>query len=248
MRVILFSLFVLILDQVTKLLVKGIKIPLLGIAWKGMDYGTSISLIGNFFKLTFIENPGMAFGLEIGGKLMLSVFTIFATLLIIYFIYKNRHESFYLRLSLAFILGGAAGNLIDRVFYGYFYGYAPLFYGKVVDFFHLDIPDFKLFGKNFYTWPIFNVADIAVTAGFLMILFGYRKIFRTKEDVSNEKSLSPVGGELIPGNSGELNADVLNSEVNGNSAVTRNTSESEVQESITDSDAIHGSKKESAAG
>jgi hypothetical protein len=73
-------------------------------------------------------------GIQIGGKLFLSLFTIFATILLLIFLYKNRHESFFLRLALAFILGGAVGNLIDRIFYGKIYGYAPYFYGKVVDF------------------------------------------------------------------------------------------------------------------
>lgn len=123
----------------------------------------------------------MAFGIEFGGQLTRSIFTIIATLIIIYFIYKNRKGSIYLRLSLALILGGAVGNLIDRLFYGIFFGYAPIFYGKVVDFLHFDIPDFNIFGKHFYTWPIFNIADMAVTAGFLMILFGYNKLFKQKE-------------------------------------------------------------------
>ena len=159
-----------------------------------MVYGTSIDVIGSFFRITYIENPGMAFGLQIGGKLFLSIFTIVATLLIVYFIYKNRHERFYIRLALAFILGGAIGNLIDRTFYGAIFGYAPIFYGRVVDFFHLDIPDFKLFGKAFYSWPIFNVADISVTIGFVMILIGYKKMFIKKQ--IPEKSSEET--ELIP--------------------------------------------------
>ena len=122
----------------------------------------------------------MAFGIEFGGKLTLSIFTLVATFLIIYFIYKNKNEGFYFRASLAFILGGAVGNLIDRLFYGAIFGYAPIFYGKVVDFFHFNIPDFNLFGKTFYSWPIFNVADISVTIGFLMVLLGYSKIFNKK--------------------------------------------------------------------
>ena len=72
------------------------------------------------------------------------------------------------------------GNLIDRLFYGAIFGYAPIFYGKVVDFFNFNIPDFNLFGKTFYSWPIFNVADISVTIGFLMVLLGYSKIFNKK--------------------------------------------------------------------
>lgn len=180
MRVLYISLIVVIIDQLSKLKVKGIKIPVLGINVEGMTLGSSINLIGDFFKLTFIENPGMAFGIEFGGKLTLSIFTLVATFLIIYFIYKNKNEGFYFRASLAFILGGAVGNLIDRLFYGAIFGYAPIFYGKVVDFFHFNIPDFNLFGKTFYSWPIFNVADISVTIGFLMVLLGYSKIFNKK--------------------------------------------------------------------
>ncbi len=190
LRVLYISLIVVIIDQLTKLKVKGIKIPTLGINVDGMTLGSSINLIGDFFKLTFIENPGMAFGIEFGGKLTLSIFTLLATFLIIYFIYKNKNEGFYFRASLAFILGGAIGNLIDRLFYGAIYGYAPLFYGKVVDFFHFNIPDFNLFGKTFYSWPIFNVADISVTIGFLMVLLGYSKIFNKKSADESNGTLS----------------------------------------------------------
>lgn len=188
MRVFYLSLIVVIVDQLTKLKVKGIKIPFLNLNIEGMTLGSSKQVFGNFFKITFIENPGMAFGIELGGKLTLSIFTLFATFLIIYFIYKNRNESLYLRIALGFILGGALGNLIDRIFYGAVFGYAPLFYGKVVDFFHFNIPDFNIFGKAFYSWPIFNVADISVTAGFIMILLGYNKIFKKKSAVVENNS------------------------------------------------------------
>ncbi len=194
------TFFLVIIDQVTKLYVRGFSIPFLGISHKGMDYGSSINLIGKFFRLTYIENPGMAFGIELGGKLFLSLFTIFATILIVYFIYKNRNQSLYLRVALAFILGGAIGNMIDRIFYGISFGYAPLFYGKVVDFFHIDVPDFNLFGKTFYTWPIFNFADIWVSAGFLLIIIGYKWIF--KKEASDSEGL--VADNLLLDNSDNL--------------------------------------------
>ncbi|MFA5011005.1 MAG: signal peptidase II [Ignavibacteria bacterium] len=197
MRVLYISLIVVIIDQLSKLKVKGIKIPSLGINVEGMTLGSSINLIGDFFKLTFIENPGMAFGIEFGGKLTLSIFTLIATFLIIYFIYKNKNEGFYFRASLAFILGGAVGNLIDRLFYGVIFGYAPIFYGKVVDFFHFNIPDFNLLGKTFYSWPIFNVADISVTIGFLMVLFGYSKIFDKKSADESTGTLSSEDNPVI---------------------------------------------------
>jgi len=194
LKILFYSFLIVLIDQTTKLFVKGLYLPSLGINFEGMVYGTSIEVIGSFFRITYIENPGMAFGLQIGGKLYLSIFTIVATLLIIYFIYKNRHERFHIRLALAFILGGAIGNLIDRIFYGAIFGYAPIFYGRVVDFFHLDIPDFKLFGKAFYSWPIFNVADISVTIGFVMILVGYKKMF-VKKQIPEKNSEET---ELIP--------------------------------------------------
>jgi signal peptidase II len=201
LRILFVSFFIVLVDQVSKFLIKGVNLPYLGIVIKGMRPGSSISLIDNFFRLTFIENPGMAFGLEIGSKPIRSVFTIFASILIIYFIYKNRHEIFYLRFSLAMILGGAIGNLIDRIFYGVIYGSDGLLKGNVVDFFQMNIPDIKIFGKVFYSWPIFNVADIAVTAGFLMILIGYRKIFQKKE----VEEQVPSDLNKVDSNTGEVN-------------------------------------------
>lgn len=200
MKVLLVTLFIVIADQITKLYVKGISIPKLGIDIPGMPYQSSIKVIGDFFKITFIENPGMAFGIQIGGKLFLSLFTIFATILLFIFLFKNRHETFFLRLALAFILGGAVGNLIDRIFYGKIYGYAPYFYGKVVDFLHLDFPNFTIFGKTIYSWPIFNVADISVSVGFLMILLGYNKIFKSekdKDELQAENQPFPLDNSVI---------------------------------------------------
>jgi len=188
-RVIILTVVLVIIDQISKLMIKGFSIPFLGISHKGMEYGNSFNVIDGIFKITFIENPGMAFGLEIIGKLGLCLFTVAATILIIYFIYLNRNESRYLRIALAFILGGAVGNLIDRTFYGMMYGYAPIFYGKVVDFFHVDIQNLKLFGK-IINYPIFNVADIAVTVGFVMILLGYKVIFHKKAGTSPAETIS----------------------------------------------------------
>jgi len=197
LKVLFLSLFIVLADQITKVLVKGLSIPALGIEIKGMHYQQSIPVFGNWFKITFIENPGMAFGLQIGGKLFLSLFTIVATVMIVYFLYKNRHQSLYLKISLALILGGATGNLIDRVFYGYFYGYAPIFYGNVVDFFHIDTPNFTILGKTFYSWPIFNIADIAVSLGFLLILLGYKKIAGDeKKNELTENELNELKPEL----------------------------------------------------
>jgi signal peptidase II len=178
LRVLYVTLFVVIFDQVTKFLVKGLKIESLGIDISGMSYGSSKQVFGNFVKFTFIENPGMAFGIDIGPKMFLTVFTIGASVLILYYIFKHRHDGMLIRLSLAFILAGALGNLVDRSFYGLIYGYAPLFHGRVVDFVQVEFWDFTFLGKTYTTWPIFNVADVSVTVGFLIILFFNKKIFK----------------------------------------------------------------------
>ena len=143
MRALFATLFIVIADQVTKILVKGGTIPLLNIKIDGMTYGQSINVIGDFFKITFVENPGLAFGIDVNNtsKLFLSLFSLFASIGIFYYLYKSRDQKLAIRLALALILGGAIGNLIDRTFYGVFYGYAPVFYGKVVDFFNVDFFD-----------------------------------------------------------------------------------------------------------
>lgn len=186
MKVLYLTLVVFITDQLTKIAVKGFSIPFLNINWEGMDYGQSINVIGTFLRITFVENPGMAFGLDVGPiqKLFLSIFTFVAAFGILYYLYKSRERDFALRLGLSLILAGALGNLIDRAFYGVFFDYAPLMYGHVVDFIQVEFWDFTLFGHTYETWPIFNVADSAVTIGVAIIL-----IFHREEDISSDESL-----------------------------------------------------------
>ncbi len=199
MKVIYISLSVFIIDQLSKLAVKGISIPFLNIEWNGMFYGESIEIIGTFLRITFVENPGMAFGFEVGviQKLFLSIFTLIAAIAIFYYLYKSKDGSLALRIGLALILGGALGNLVDRMFYGIIFDYAPLFYGKVVDFIQVEFWDFTLFGHTYETWPIFNVADSAVSVGVAVILIFHRE--KKTEDLpesneaklDNEEELSP---------------------------------------------------------
>ncbi|OGU54302.1 MAG: signal peptidase II [Ignavibacteria bacterium RBG_13_36_8] len=183
MRIIYISVFVVIIDQITKLLVKGISIPFLNVNIEGMKYGQSTDVFGSFFCLTYVENPGMAFGIDLGesSKLFLSLFSIIASIAIIYYLFKMKDERFILRASLALILGGAIGNLIDRVFYGVIYGYSKLFYGSVVDFFNVDFFDFTIFSRTYERWPIFNVADAAVTMGVVLLLIFHRSIEGRKD-------------------------------------------------------------------
>jgi len=180
LRVLFVSLAIVLIDQISKLAVKGFSFPFLKIYYEGMYEGQRIHVVGNFFRITFIENPGMAFGFDPGVnfKLWISIFSILASIGLIAYIYHVRKQSMALKLALAFILGGAIGNLIDRMFYGIFYGYAPLFYGRVVDFLDFDFFHFSLFGRTFDRWPIFNIADASVTIGVVILLFFYNQRHR----------------------------------------------------------------------
>ncbi len=176
MRVLFISLIVVFTDQVSKLIVKGFTFSILKIKFHGMYSGQRIPLIGDFFNITFVENPGIAFGLDFGEafKLLISIFTIAICGLLLLYLYNNKMKSLSFRLSIAFILGGAVGNLLDRIFYGVIFGYAPLFKGKVVDFFNLRFFDFFIFNRLFGSY-VFNVADVAVTIGMILFIISLRR-------------------------------------------------------------------------
>ncbi|MCH7972946.1 MAG: signal peptidase II [Bacteroidetes bacterium] len=184
MRVLFVSFFIILIDQLSKLAVKGFSILFINFHHIGMFEGERIRILGDFFRITFIENPGMAFGLNpgISFKLWITIFSLLASSGIVFYLFIVKNERFTLRFSLALILGGAIGNLIDRIFYGVFYGYAPLFYGKVVDFLDVDFFHFALFGKTFDRWPIFNVADASVTIGVLILLIFHSRTQEKKQD------------------------------------------------------------------
>ncbi len=197
MRVLYLTASVVFADQLTKLLVKGFRIPFLHFYHEGMQLGESIPVIGDLFRLTYIENPGMAFGIEVGGRLFITVFSILASIAIAWYLYKIRNESFVIRLSLALILAGAVGNLIDRVFYGVIFGEAPLFYGKVVDFVDLDFIDLNFLGIHMTRWAVFNIADASVTIGVVMMLLFHRRF--THVDASAREPATPLAsGETGP--------------------------------------------------
>jgi len=185
LRVIYLTFGVILADQLSKFYVKGIKIPFLDISLSGMYPGQSIPVIGDFFKITFIENPGMAFGFNPGTdfKLWISIFSLLASVGLIVYLFKAKNKSLSLRIALAMILGGAVGNLIDRAFYGLIYNYAPVFYGKVVDFLDFDFFNFTIFGRNYDRWPIFNIADASVTIGVMILILFYK---RSKDDEKTE--------------------------------------------------------------
>lgn len=156
-RVLLLTLVIVAIDQATKLLAFTFLRPRL-----------SVSVIGDFLRLTYLENPGLAFGIEVENKLLLHSLSILAVLIIFYYLFKLRDHTI-LRFSVAAILGGAIGNLIDR-----------FFRGRVIDFVDLDSVDIHFSGGPFLLWdlpaylmnrwPIFNVADMAVSLGMFMII------------------------------------------------------------------------------
>jgi signal peptidase II len=176
LKILYLTLVVIVADQISKFYIKGISIPALNIKFEGMYLGESISVIGDFFRITFTENPGMAFGFDPGSdfKLFISVFSLVASIGLLIYLFTVRKKSLSLKIAIALILGGAVGNVIDRMFYGLIFDYAPLFYGKVVDFFDFDFFNFSIFGRSYDRWPIFNIADAAVSIGVLILLFFYR--------------------------------------------------------------------------
>ena len=176
MKVLFVSLAVLIIDQLSKLYIKGFSFPIFNIQHRGMYQGQRIPIWGDLFNITFIENSGIAFGINFGSefKLLVSLFTMMAVIALFYYLIRIKDKPLSLRLSVALIIGGAAGNLIDRIFYGMLYGYSGLFYGKVVDFFDIRIFNLLLFDKIFGSY-VFNIADAALTAGVIMLMFAYRK-------------------------------------------------------------------------
>lgn len=184
LNVLYVTLAVVIIDQLTKLMVRGVKIPVLGIDIHGMTLYSSRPLIGNFLRLTYIENPGMAFGIDFGWKSFFAIFSIIASVAIFYYLYKVRDDSPVVRFSLALILGGAIGNLIDRVFYGYLFDGGSLFHGKVVDFIDMDFFNVNILGYHLSRWPVFNIADSAVTIGVLLLLVFYRSGKKRESEMS----------------------------------------------------------------
>jgi signal peptidase II len=179
MRVLYVTGIIVLIDQAAKLFIKGFNIPFLHLYHQGILTGASFPIIGDFLRITFIENPGMAFGIDVGGKLFLTIFSIVASIGIFIYLFRIRQEALVIRLALALILGGAIGNLIDRVFYGVIFGEGSLFYGKVVDFIDVDFFNIDFLGYHINRFPVFNVADSSVSIGVVMLLL-FHKRFTTE--------------------------------------------------------------------
>ena len=194
-KFLIISYLLVLFDQITKIYFKGYS--LFGFEHTGFEYGERVNVFGEYIQFTFVENPGMAFSIEFGaGKIFLSLFSVVATIAISWALYLVKNVPAGIKIGMSLILAGAAGNMIDRVFYGVFYGYAPLFYGKVVDFILVDIPDISIGNINYEYFPVFNVADSCVTCGLFFLIIFHKHIpsienFRMKiknDDQLNEES------------------------------------------------------------
>ncbi|WP_156290412.1 signal peptidase II [Oceanobacillus salinisoli] len=136
----IIALLIIGIDQLTKWMVV-----------RSMEIGENISIIDGFFYLTSHRNQGAAWGILEGRMLFFYIVTVIVVIGVVYYMQKYAHSDKWLALGLSFILGGAIGNFIDR-----------LFRQEVVDFF-----DFYIFNYNF---PIFNVADSALTVGVIFVI------------------------------------------------------------------------------
>lgn len=192
---ILFIIFILVIDQILKIWVKTT-----------MQIGDEIPLFGKWGMLHFIENNGMAFGMEMGGKpgkFILSVFRIVAIFGIGWFLVNliRKKANTGLVLAVSAILAGAIGNIIDSAFYGMIFnesfnqvatlfppegGYSSFLHGRVVDMLYFPVintrwPDWSPINAGqplVFFRPIFNIADSAITCGVIAIILFQKRMFK----------------------------------------------------------------------
>jgi signal peptidase II len=162
----------------------------------------------SWFQIYFIENNGMAFGMELIGKLFLTLFRIIAVAALGYYIHvlvKKQFRTGYI-LTISLVLAGAAGNIIDSIFYGLFFndsyghvasflpdggGYASLFYGRVVDMLYFPIIR-NAAGETIFFSPVFNIADSAISVAVVIILLFYRKELNDSLETKKDSNVEPA--------------------------------------------------------
>lgn len=131
----------------------------------------------SWFWICFVENNGMAFGIEWFSKLLLTLFRIVAVGLLCWYIhsliYKQHARTSYISM-IALVTAGALGNIIDCVAYGKIFGYAGWFYGRVVDMLYFPLITDKT-GECLFFRPVFNLADSCITVAVILIIIFFRK-------------------------------------------------------------------------
>lgn len=179
-KLALLGILLVVIDQVIKVLVKT-----------NMFLGEQIYLIGEWCRLCFVENEGMAFGMAFGGnvgKFLLSFFRICLSGALIWWIsslLKKKDTPTGVLVGLTLITAGAIGNIIDCLFYGIIWDYAPFMFGKVVDMFYFPI--IRTAEKVIFFSPVFNFADSCVTVGaFYLLLFQWK--YFSQDDGKKEKA------------------------------------------------------------
>ncbi len=183
---------VIIADQVTKALAKAYLKPLL---WESSADNRFVTVIDNFFKLKYVENPGSAWGLfqntspSFRLPFLITV-TVLAIGLIVWFFYKIEPHKRFLPLAVSLVLGGAVGNLIDRIFAGRVVDFIDwyLVFEKPMDLLLFDITA----GEKH--WPTFNIADVGITVGIVflfidMIIEGRQKAAQQQEERDRAEEL-----------------------------------------------------------
>ncbi|PWK28613.1 signal peptidase II [Arcicella aurantiaca] len=216
----LLTLLLIVIDQLIKLAVHRYM----------MYEGNEIEVFGHWFKLHYVLNRGMAFGMELsfipGGyaKIVLSLFRLAAMFGIGYYLVRlaSRKAPEGLLWSIAAILGGAIGNVIDSTFYGKLLennppgSPTPWFHGQVIDMFFFDpyqgwIPDWvPLWGGTWYSTPIFNFADAAIFCGVVTILIFQNKFFEQPKEAEIEESFEETADKIENINNEEISDKVEN--------------------------------------
>jgi signal peptidase II len=148
-------LFVLVLDQFTKRMII-----------RSMFYGDSKNIIGSFVRFTYIRNPNSVFGLRVGGSGVSTTLTIIAFIFVISLFFKS--DTKFSLVSLSFIIGGALGNLTDRLLY-------------------MEVIDFIEVGARGWYWPTFNVADSFVTIGLILLVIYFVFIDKSHKETESPK-------------------------------------------------------------
>lgn len=191
---LLLSLLLIVIDQASKMLVHFNMAP---------GFPGQIVLLGDWLKLHYVLNPGMAFGMQLGheyGKLVLTLFRLVAMFVIGWYLVQMavRGASKALLVALSLILAGAVGNVIDSIFYGVFLGNAPVgsptpwFHGQVIDMIFVDfwegfLPEWiPVFGGQYYSTPIFNIADSCIFIGVCIVLFFQGHFYKPLEEEEDE--------------------------------------------------------------